>query len=108
MPYVFWPDLASSHYALKTVDYLKQENVKFVAKIENPANVPECRPIERFWYFLKAEVYAEGWQAENLKALERRIRFCVKKFDQDRLVKLFNGVRTKIRDVGRNGCVESK
>jgi hypothetical protein len=30
---------------------------KFVTQNENPANVLECKPIEMFWYPLKAEVY---------------------------------------------------
>ena len=46
--YVFWPDLASSHYANTVVDHLKIKNVKFVQKEDNPPNVPECRPIEDF------------------------------------------------------------
>ena len=43
--YVFWPDLASSHYANTVVAHLK-ENVIFVEKIDNPPAVPELRPIE--------------------------------------------------------------
>jgi hypothetical protein len=104
-PYVFWPDLASSHYAKKTLDFLNDQNVKFVAKNENPANVPECRPIEGFWYLLKAEVYKDGWCAQNLKQLERRIRACVKKFNLDTLVMLFEVIRSKIRHVRRSGTV---
>ena len=30
--YVFWPDLASSHYANKVKEYLKNEKIEFVAK----------------------------------------------------------------------------
>jgi hypothetical protein len=79
-----------------------------VAENENPSNLPECRPIERFWYLLKAEVYKDDWCAPNLKQLERKIRACVKNFDLDLLVTLFGGVRSKIRDVGRNGTVETR
>ena len=39
--YVFWPDLASSHYAKSVTDWLKQNNIPFVPKAMNPANVPE-------------------------------------------------------------------
>ena len=107
-PYVFWPDLASSHYSKKTLAFLDDQNVTFVPKNLNPANLPECRPIERFWYQLKAEVYKEGWKADNCKVLERKIRSCVKKFDKERLASLFEGVRPKIRYVGRNGVVEAR
>ena len=54
---VFWPDLASSHYSKRTQEYLKAENIEFVPKDHNPANVPELRPIEDFWSELKREVY---------------------------------------------------
>ena len=47
--YIFQPDLASSHYAKKVVEYLREKKVNFVEKEDNPANVPECRPIEDFW-----------------------------------------------------------
>lgn len=47
--YVFWPDLASSHYAHRVVDYLKSENIELVPKEMNPANVPYARSIEDFW-----------------------------------------------------------
>ena len=66
IPYVFLPDLASSHYSTKTVGFLNDRNIEFLAKNEIPANVQKVRPIERFWYFLKAEVYKDGWCALNL------------------------------------------
>ncbi len=55
--YVFWPDLASSHYANSVLTDLRDNNVNFVQKIDNPANVPKVRPIENFWGFLKQKVY---------------------------------------------------
>ena len=55
--YVFWPDLASSHYASSVQDYLKSGKVVFVPKDINPANVPKARPIEDFWGTLKQKVY---------------------------------------------------
>jgi hypothetical protein len=54
----------------------------------------------------KAEVYKDDWCAPNLKQLERKIRACVKNVNPDLLVMLFGGLRSKIRDVGRNGTIE--
>ena len=62
--YKFWPDLASSHYAKIVVDYFRAKRISFVQKIENPANVPEARPIEDFWSILKDNVYENGWMSE--------------------------------------------
>ena len=83
-------------------------NLKFVTKIENPANVLEYKPIEMFWYLLKAEVYKDNWGPQNLKLLERKIRACVKKYDPDPMVLLSEGVRSKNMDVGQNGTIEAK
>ena len=44
--YVFWPDLASFHYAKTVIEYFRDKKVNFVEKEDNPPNVPECRPIE--------------------------------------------------------------
>ncbi|CAF3331247.1 unnamed protein product [Rotaria socialis] len=46
--YIFWPDLAGSHYANKTTDWLNERKVSFVPKDVNPPNVPKARPIEDF------------------------------------------------------------
>jgi len=38
----FWPDLASSHYSKDVIAYLREENVDFVQKQDNPPNVPQA------------------------------------------------------------------
>jgi hypothetical protein len=79
--YVFWPDLASSHYANKAQNYLVEKNIRYVAKEVNPANVPKVRPIEDFWGNLKAKVYEGDCKAKNLKQLENKIRTCLSNMD---------------------------
>lgn len=105
--YVFWPDLASSHYAETTCDFLIEKNINFVEKFENPANLPEARPIERFWALLKAQVYKNDWKASNLEELEKKIRFCIKNFDPVTLHKISTGVFNKIDTVRRHGVEEN-
>ena len=61
-----------------------------------------------FWNLLKAEVYKDDLCAQNLKQIERKIRADVKKSDPGLLVMLFEGVRSKNKDVGRNGTIEAK
>jgi hypothetical protein len=58
---VFWPDLASSHYANATLAELERLNIKVVPKSINPPNVPQLRPIETFWGNLKRNVYRNGF-----------------------------------------------
>ena len=64
------------------LEHLNAKNINYVDKEDNPANVPEVRSIEDFWAYLKSLVYANGWQAENLKKLMTRIKYCLNKMDQ--------------------------
>ena len=36
--YLFWPDLASSHYANEVVSFLDANNIKYLPKVKNPPN----------------------------------------------------------------------
>ena len=79
--YIFWPDKASSHYANATIRLLKDNKVNFIPKHLNPTNVPQCRPIEDFFGYLKDIVYKNGWQAQDTKQLKRKIISSLKKVD---------------------------
>jgi hypothetical protein len=46
--YIYWPDLASSHYADETTQRLLQHKIKFVPKQVNPSNIRKARSIEDF------------------------------------------------------------
>ena len=59
--------------------YLNKENVHYVEIADNPASLPECRPIENFWSISKGHVYKNSWHAENLKKLRSRIKYCLNK-----------------------------
>jgi hypothetical protein len=78
--YIFWPDLASAHYATETREWM-DEFVNYVPKHLNPPNVPKARPIEDFWGILAQLVYEGDWVAKNQDQLEKRIRSCLKKID---------------------------
>lgn len=104
--YVFWPDLASSHYAMKVQNEMRRQNVNFVEKEDNPANVPEARPIEDFWSYLKGLVYERGWCAENTEQLKRRIEYCLKKVDQKLVQTLALSTYNRLDSIRRNGLVE--
>ena len=71
--YWFWMDLASAHYANDTLDFLREENIRFIPKDANPPSVASLHPIEDFWAALKKEVYDGGWEATSMTALKRRI-----------------------------------
>ena len=71
--YIFWPNLASSHYANKTSAWLNEQKVPFVP------NVSKARPIEGFWSILADKVYSGGWTATNQEQLVNRIKSQLKK-----------------------------
>ena len=106
--YKFWPDLASSHYATTVVEYYRAQKIKFVEKNENPANVPEVRPIEDFWSILQGKVYENGWKAENLTLLKNRIRLCVRNMDPNLVHRLFAGTSARLNNVRNNDLIENR
>lgn len=101
--YVFWPDLASSHYAHSVQDYLKSKGIPLVPKDINPANVPKARPIEDFWGNLKAKVYEGDWKANSLEELRRRIEYCLKNLDLKFVQHHMLGVRTRLGRIMKYG-----
>lgn len=106
--YVFWPDKASSHYAKDVVNHLREEGIHFVAKEDNPANVPEARSIEDFWANLKGHVYANAWKAENTRQLTNRIKLCLRKMDPNLVQRLAEGTKKGIDHIRMNGVIESQ
>ncbi len=78
---VFLSDMASSHYANSVQEWLVKQKIPFIPKAMNVANVPEIRPIEDLWGFLKRQVYKDGWQAKNIDQLKKRITACIRDID---------------------------
>lgn len=101
--YIFWPDLASSHYAANTQALLMHENVTFLAKEKNPPNVPQTRPIERFWAHLKAKVFTPPYHPQNIDCLEKRIKKILKEFQPEYFERLMSAVGPKVRAAANNG-----
>lgn len=105
--YLFWPDLATSHYAKPVIEYLQAKKIDFVQKEENRPNLPECRPVENFWSILKGEVYKNNWQAKDLDQLKQRIRYCLKNIDIEKVKDLFKKIRSQIRKISKKGVIEN-
>lgn len=51
---LFWPDMASAHYGQVAVAWYEENGIDYVHRNENAPNVPQARPIERFWALCKA------------------------------------------------------
>ena len=77
--------------------------IEYVAKEDNPPNVPQARPIENFWACLCQKVYEDGWQAQTQQELIERIERKLKDFDLNFLQTLMRGLKTKLRSIASNG-----
>ena len=88
------------------VDYYRAQNIRFVEKSENLANVPEARPIEDFWSILKGEVYKSGWETDDFDVLKKKIRLCLRKIDQNLVLDLISGTSARLNKIRKNGLIE--
>lgn len=100
---LFWPDMATSHYCKEVTTYLKDQNVNFVLKQENAPNVPQCRPIERFWALCKKKYSSIRRQPKDLEAFKRKWREISKEVAEESGKALMAGVRQKVASVAKNG-----
>jgi hypothetical protein len=106
--YLFWPDLASSHYAKDVIAFLETENINYVPKVKNPPNVPEARPIEDFWAVLKRAVYAGNWQAKSIPQLKGRIEYCIKKMDPEVAKRYARETSVRLGKIAFNNVIEKQ
>jgi hypothetical protein len=98
VPTLFWPDLASIHYAKATLDWYEANNVDFVPKNMNPPNVPQIRPIEKYWAISKQYLRKTKRFAENINQFRRLFISTTKKLDEAAVQRLMRGLRTKLRN----------
>ena len=103
--YLFWPDLASSHYSNSTQLLLQENEVKFLPKDRNPPNVPQIRPIERFWAHLKAKVYQPPYKPKSVDCLKERVKKMLKEFPPSYFERLMSGVGPKVRKAANRGVL---
>ena len=102
--YLFWPDLASCHYSAVSRKAMDDLDIHYVDKEMNPPNCPQLRPIENFWGLLKQEVYCNGWKANDLQQLKRRIKYCLGKIDSNVVCGMMNDVKSKLRKARELGA----
>lgn len=68
---VVWMDMATSHYAGVCTQFLDGEGVDYVAKGDNAPNVPQARPIEKFWSLCKTQYKRRKVGAKSLSSFKR-------------------------------------
>jgi len=106
--YLFWPDLASSHYAKASLQKLDSLGIKYVTKESNPPNIPQLRKVETFWAHLKNKVYENNWTPKTGTQLINKIRKVLKTFNPQYFQTLFAHSKTKIRSAADHGVQSLK
>lgn len=101
IPPLFWPDLATAHYAKETLDLMKANNVDFVEKEDNPPNCPQLRPIERYWANVKRYLQKNGQEAGNIADFKKMWAAASRKVSKDSVRKLMKNIRVKVRNFSR-------
>lgn len=94
---LFWPDLASCHYARSILDWYSKNNVEFVQKAKNPPNCPEIRPIEKFWALMKGKLRKKDNGADDLEKFKKDWRNVSKTIDGTVVQNLMSNIKTKVR-----------
>ena len=100
---LFWPDMASIHYAKSVREWLEKHKIKYVKRKDNAPNCPQVRPIERFWSFCKrdfSKCLTVSKSVEELRKCWLKVSRNVGKTHGKALMK---GVRKKLRQVGKGG-----
>jgi hypothetical protein len=94
---LFWPDLAPSHYAKNTQKFMRENGIHFVEKNMNPPNVPQCRPIERYWALVKAELRKTGKTAKDEKEFLKMYNEAARKIPRETVANLMSSMRRNLR-----------
>lgn len=68
---LFWPDMATSHYAKQVTGYLEEKNINFVHKADNAPNVPQARGIETFWAQCKSRYSKRKTKPKNIRGFSQ-------------------------------------
>jgi transposase len=64
---LFWPDMATSHYAENVTSFLEENKIDYIKKKDNLPNCPQARPIEKFWAICKQKYAETGKQYKTLR-----------------------------------------
>lgn len=96
-PTLFWPDLASCHYAKPVMDWYEAKGVNVVPKEANPPNTPELRPIEKFWAIMKKKLKKSGKTFKTDEALKKNWEKLCKEAGQSLAQDLTSSVKRNVR-----------
>ena len=104
-PVLFWPDLASSHYAAAVISKLTAAGVSYVSKVDNLPNVPQLRPIEKFWALCKHKYQQLNKPANTIPEMKKIWKRISKQVAAESGKSLFKHFRSNLRKCAKSGPV---
>lgn len=97
---LFWPDLATCHYANNVLAWHTEHGVHFVPKHMNPPNCPELRPIEAYWAMVKRALLKSKGVAKDVPDMTKQWKKAQKTVAETTVQCLMDGVKRKVRALG--------
>lgn len=79
---LFWPDLAQYHYTKNVRTTLADIGLDMVTREENTPNLPQCRPIERYWALVKRKLKKFQTPAETVEDFADRWQECASEVER--------------------------
>lgn len=103
---LFWPDLASYHYTEAVTQYLKEQNLEYITREQNAPNLPQCRPIERYWSLVKQEMRGYKTIIKTPEEFKRRWKKSSKIVIENSGAAIMENFRQKLLSVRRGGPLQ--
>lgn len=104
---LFWPDLATSHYAHHVQAWLRSEKIETVSAKDNPPNWPFGRPIERFWALCKRKYGQRKRSTKDLKKFKTIWKDISREVAKESGKNLMVGIKRKMYMTAKNGVIMS-
>ena len=105
---IFWPDLASAHYANIVTSFLRDEKIPFVEKKENAPNVPQARGIEKFWALCKRSYSGRKDKPKSVRGFARIWQNISRHVAEESGKKVMDHARRNLIQIGYHGITSSK
>lgn len=100
---LFWPDLATIHYQIDVRNWMSSQNLSFVSKTANAPNVPQARPIEKYWALSKSKFGQRSRAPKNIIGFKKVWRTISEDVAKSSAKKLMGSVRRRLRLIGDKG-----
>ena len=100
-PVLFWPDMATIHYARSVQNWFGDNNIEFIEEWKMLRT--SLRPIEIFWNLCKQEYKMSSQPPKNFNGFKKVWYNISKSVAQSHAKRLMVNVRRRLRQIGESG-----